>query len=445
MNSEESTNTFDRVRFFPIFMAATLSAFIDVIGVLLDETVIGNLFGDTAFGAVNLLGPYITTETFLMYLLCVGGGALIVRAHGRHDRDQMDRIFSHCLTSCIMLGLLFFAVFGIFDRPLVDLVAAGTPAYDYTYRAFFWERFTALVAPLYAFLFTYIMYMGGSIFCIVATTSLLGSNLLFSVVLGRMMGISGVTCATFIANVIGVLILLTAFIFPAYRLRFRLYFSGRTALEIFKLGLGESTIFISQIIIEASVNAVSLRLYSIRGLAVAAIIINLYELVAYVSEGISEYETVAINEYIGQGNTDALSASKLLTIRAALIEGVVFGVLFVVLAPFVPELFGIEDPETVRIAVATVRILGLSPVFICLDRILAVFYQYTGRIGRCVATFLLAWGICPAVFVCMLAPISLHFLGVGTVIGPTAALFLMAAYVKYVRKEEMLTLDGTVI
>ncbi len=442
---EDSKSTFERVRFFPIFLAATLSAFIDVIGVLLDETVIGNLFGDTAFGAVNLLGPYLTTETFLMYLLCVGGGALIVRAHGRGDREQMGRIFSHCLTSCIILGMLFSTVFTVFNRPLVDLVAGDSPAYDYTFQAFFWERFTALINPLYAFLFTYVMYMGGSIFCIVATSALLGSNLLFSVLLGRIMGISGVTCATFIANGLGVLILLTAMFIPKYRMRFRPYFSAGTALEIFKLGLGESTIFISQIIIEASINAVSLRLYSIRGLAVAAIVINLYELVAYVSEGISEYETVAINEYMGQGNTDALSVSKLVTIRAALIEGIIFGIIFVVLAPVVPVMFGLEDPETVRVAVETVRILGLSPVFICLDRILAVFYQYTGRIGRCVATFLLAWGICPSIFVCLLAPISLHFLGVGIVLGPTLALFLMAAYVKYVRKEEMLVMNGVVI
>lgn len=439
-HEKEKETSYERVSFFPIFFAATLSALIDVMGVLLDETVIGNLFDDTAFGAVNLLGPFLTTENFVTYLLCVGGGALIVRAHGEGDHDRMRKLFSHCITSCILTGALFCAVFTLFDRPMVKLVAGGSAAYELAYEAFFWDRFTALVIPLYAFLFTYILYRGGSIFCITATLSLLGSNLILSVMLGRQMGISGVTCATLIANCIGIIILLTAFWFPRYRLGFRPYFDLRTLLEIFKLGLGESSIFISQIIVEASINAVSLQLHSIRGLAVASVVLNLYEMVAYVSEGISEYETVAINEYVGQNNEAGFNDSKRVTIRSAVIEGVVFAVLFMALAPFIPDLFGIDDPETVSIAASAVRILAISPVFICLDRILAVFYQYTGRIARCVAVFILAWGICPTIFGCLLASVSLRLLVAGIVIGPVSALLMMCYYVKYIRKEKLLSL-----
>ena len=47
------------VRFFPIFLAATLAVMIDSVQLLIDETVVGNLFDDVAFGAINLLEPYL--------------------------------------------------------------------------------------------------------------------------------------------------------------------------------------------------------------------------------------------------------------------------------------------------------------------------------------------------------------------------------------------------
>ena len=47
---------------------------------------------------------------------------------------------------------------------------------------------------------------------------------------------------------------------------------------------------------DAVVNAVALKNYDIQGLVVMSVLINAFESVAYVSEGISEYETVANNE-----------------------------------------------------------------------------------------------------------------------------------------------------
>ena len=77
------------VRFFPIFTAATLSVLIDSIRLLVNETVVGNLFDDVAFGAINLVEPYMILVEFFSYLICVGGTAMLVRARGAKKPHAM--------------------------------------------------------------------------------------------------------------------------------------------------------------------------------------------------------------------------------------------------------------------------------------------------------------------------------------------------------------------
>ena len=96
MGSGKTKRNIHSIRFFPIFLGASLAVIIDSIQLLLDETVVGNLFDDVAFGAINLLEPYLLLEEFFTYLICVGGTALIVRALGANNNrisENDDRVY----------------------------------------------------------------------------------------------------------------------------------------------------------------------------------------------------------------------------------------------------------------------------------------------------------------------------------------------------------------
>ena len=51
------------VRFFPVFLGATLAVMVDNARLLIDETVIGNLFDDVAFSAINRNSRYLFLTT----------------------------------------------------------------------------------------------------------------------------------------------------------------------------------------------------------------------------------------------------------------------------------------------------------------------------------------------------------------------------------------------
>lgn len=415
----------DTVRFFPIFLAASLSAVIDSTQVFIDEAVVGNLFDDVAFGSINLLEPYLLLETIFSYLVCVGGPAMIIRARGANKPEEMRRIFNHCITCDLIIGLTFFTVLSLFQEPLVRLVAQDSAAYTYALKLIYWDRYSFLVIALYDFLFTYSVYLGGALIGSVSMLTKMGVNTVLSVVLGKSMGIAGVTCATFIANSMGLIILLAFVIYRHKGIGYRPYLNITYLKTLTLLSLPEASLFAAVFILESGANALALRAYSVQGVAVIAIVINLFEFAVYVSEGISEYETAAINQALGEGNRDKIISSMKTTFRAVFVEGVIFSLLFLFAAPLLVDLFDIDDPETVKNAASAIRIFAIAPVFLIIIRITAIFNQYTRRIGKAILIWICCVGLLPLVFVFLLSGISVVAMSIGFVIGPAAAVALL--------------------
>ena len=413
-------------KFWPIFIVATLSVVFDDIQMLADEVIVGNLFDDVAFGAINLVEPYKTLNYFASYLICLGGAGMIVRSKGAEDPAEMQRIFNHCVTCCLVTGVAFFVVYTLFDVQLVKLVAGSSPAYPYSLKVFYWDRFIDLINPLFAFFYCYVMYIGNKWVTFISMVIQLALNLALSIYLGRMMGIGGVALATVIAQGTSVLVLCIYVVAKMNGKKYRPYLKKAYLKMLVPLGFPESSLVLAvTVILEFGVNALALNFYSTQGVAVAALIINLFVIVAYISEGISEYEIVAVNMAIGKNNREELRRVVRIAFRAVLIESIFFVLLFIFIAPQIVEFFDIDDPETARLATLAVRIFVIAPIAIIAARVTAIFHQYTGRIGKSVVVFMLATGLMPLALAACLAPISLESMILGIALGPVAAMALI--------------------
>ncbi len=437
-NVQINENKDTLVRFWPIFIGSTLTALLECVGVFLDETVTGQLFDDSVFGAINVIEPYVSVINFISYLICVGGGALIVRAHGSGNKQKMTDIFSHCLTCCLGVCVLFFIIFSVFERPLISFVTDGGSMYEHALAAFFWKKFHIIPIVFYAFLFTYVLYMGGAVFCSVASVLELLSNLVLSVILGKHMGVGGITLASFLASCLSLSVLLLFFIPNDRHIPVKLRFERRLAYDILLLGFGESSIFIAEALIEGGLNYISLHRYGLAGVVVISVVINLFEIAAYVTEGISEYETVAVNEFIGSNRSDKLDRSMKITLLSAVAEGFVFCLIFYIAAPYIPVLFGIDSEEYATLSASCIRILAFCPVFIALDRIIAVFYQYTGHINRTVILFLFSWGILPVLYGWGFSFISIQGMSFALILSALTVPICMIVYYSVIKHEKPL-------
>lgn len=180
------------IRFFPVFMGATMGVLLEVIATLVDEIVVGNLFSDEIFASVNLVEPYTYFEVFIAYLVSVGGAALIVRARGAGDEKKMSELFSQTIIVCGLCGIALTSIYVLFTPQLIRFVADDPAVYKHALEYFEVMRFYPLVDMFDTFMFTYVLYRNGFAHFYIAITSRIGVNTLLSLYLGSRMGLRGI-------------------------------------------------------------------------------------------------------------------------------------------------------------------------------------------------------------------------------------------------------------
>ena len=275
------------------------------------------------------------------------------------------------------------------------------------------------------FLFTYVLYSDGALVDSITMVLIAVVDTWLSIVLGHKMGIGGVTCATFIAYCLVVLILVVFVMVKDQGISYRPYVNPGYVKLLTPLGLPESCYLLALVILEAGVNALALKYYSVQGVAVAAVVINLFEIVVYMSEGISEYETVALNRALGENNREDLKYGMRVTFRAVYIESIVFSLLFLFITPLIVGIFDIDDPETAKLTILATRILALAPFALITARVTAVFHQYTERVVRSIAIWLSCLGAAPLLLGAVLGSISLTGLVLGIALGPVVLVSIL--------------------
>ena len=407
---------------------------LEIIAILVDEIVVGNLFTDEAFASVNLIEPYTFFETFIAYLVSIAAAALIVRAHGAGDREKMSELFSQAIIVCGLCGIALTSIYVLFTPRLVRFVADDPSVYENALAYFKAMRFYPLVDVFDTFFFTYVLYRGGYAHFYAGIIARIGLNAALSWFLGSRIGLMGIGLASILSLVVALLIKCTFLFSKKHGLRFRWYFNAREALEIAKLGFPESALTAFIAIMELAVNGFTLRNY---GVAAVAVVINVFEFTLYLSEGVSEYETVAVNDSIGKNSSESMDHAIRTTLRAALIEGAALIGLILLASGVLPEAFDIDNEETARLASVMLRILSPTALLICLTRVTAIFYQYTRRIPRTLLLFGMAIALLPSLFGMLFGRIAPEGIAVGIALGPVAAFALMYAFVRFIKKEKL--------
>ena len=427
----------DDVRFLPVFIGATAGVMLEVIATLVDETVVGNLFTDDAFAAVNLIEPYTILEVFIAYLASVAGAALIVRAHGAGDYKKMSELFSQTIIVCGLCGISLTLIYVIFTPHLVRFVADDPAVYENALSYFQIMRFYPLVDMFDTFMFAYVLYRGGYLQFYIGVILRIVVNVLLSWQLGLRMGLMGIGLASIISLIVALIVKLTFLLNSKHGLKFVWYLNIREVIEIAKLGFSESAISMFIVIMELALNNFTLKNYGVSGVAAVAVVINIFEFTFYLSEGISEYEIVSVNNSIGKNSSRSMDRAIKVTKRAAFIEGMVLTGLIFIAAEVLPEAFDIDNEETARLAAFMLRILAPTTFFICFTRITAIFYQYTRRISRTLILFGMAIALMPIIFGVTLGQISSIGVAAGIALGPVAAIAIMYGFVRYKKKEKL--------
>ena len=79
----------------------------------------------------SLILPVFNITLCLAGLAGIGGGALISRLLGQNRKDEARRVSVFSLYLGILIAAVFSVVMGVFMKPILGLLGAGTNTYEY--------------------------------------------------------------------------------------------------------------------------------------------------------------------------------------------------------------------------------------------------------------------------------------------------------------------------
>ena len=173
---------------------------------------------------------------------------------------------------------------------------------------------------------------------------------------------AGISLATLITLTASTLLLCCHFFRAANSLKVRIYFSFHECITLAKFGFVDSGMYLMLAILLFMMNKFVISAFGDYYLPVLSLSISLIE-ISVVFDGIAIAMKPLASVYYGEGNPIAMRQVMRAAERIAVYEGIIFTVILIVGADYVPHIFGIDEPELMRLCAYAVRIISTTLVF----------------------------------------------------------------------------------
>lgn len=210
---------------------------------VVDGVFVGNGAGSQALGAVNIALPFVLLAQALNAMTSIGGVTITAIRFGRGDKDGAQSAFMHSLTLNLGVGILITLLGSIFTDVVCGLLGASENYLLLVREYIFWYALFAVPNALSLNLQSFCRNDGSP--GLVAVTNVVSTPLnifldwLF--VFPLQMGVMGAAIATGISQTVGLMVVLTHYIFKKGNLRIRKYkLQGKLFRKIVFRGLPEA-------------------------------------------------------------------------------------------------------------------------------------------------------------------------------------------------------------
>lgn len=362
-----------------MLISASFTSIINVLLIIADSIICGQMLSDTAVAAIDLITPLYTFCMFIAMLLSLGIPILYSRAMGRSQKDEADLVFGTGLTVTIIGGILIFFFLTIFRDAYFSQYELSNELYLLAKDYYFWIRFEILVMPLAEVMVESVFADGDESCTLLVSIVETSTNVMLSVILCRTMGIAGVALASFVAVSLRLLISLIHFLKKSNSLRLHLSFSLAVLKQDIRLALTDSGNYLSLAVFSYALNSFVLWLFGPDMLIMAAVIVIVQEF-ELLFDGVGEAVTPILSVYFSEKCYTGVRKIWRLAVRTAIIEGLVVTVLLVSLSGLIPGLLGITDPTIYQVATYGIMLMAIGMAFVSYLYLLTSYHRVLDKI-----------------------------------------------------------------
>lgn len=354
---------------------------------VVDGIFVGNGAGSQALGAVNIALPFVLIAQALNAMASIGGVTITAIRFGRGDKEGAQNAFMHSLTLNLIVGILITLSGSVFTGAVCGLLGASDSYLSLVKEYVFWYALFAIPNALSLNLQSFCRNDGSpglvAITNVVSTALNIFLDLLF--VFPMQMGVMGAAIATGISQTVGLLIVLTHYVFKKGNLRISRYKpQGKLFRKIIFRGLPEAIAQFSTPVTTLCMNYTLMSTYGDIGINAFAIISYLSSFTMSVFFGASEGMQPLFGQAYGAKEDDNLKhyyrAGQLISI----IGSAIYVAVYVIFPHFLCKLFG-ADSETLDFTAIHMWEYCWGFIVGSINTMLSAYFYSTKRSGQAIA------------------------------------------------------------
>ena len=349
-------------RFFVLFGTATIEMVVSFLVTITDTVIVGHYVGAAGVSGVNIIAPLFAVISFIAEVNGTGTAFAYGRLIGEFRKDEADRVLGQgILTAAAVTAISLIAFFFLFS-PYLDSMQLSAEVRTEAENYWKYEQYVLVLYP-FCFLLTDLVYMeGDELLSNLSNIALIGGNVVFSIILCRRYGTAGASLGSLLGTSLCVLILCVHFLKKSNTLRPVLSFRYQVLREVITLSVTDSLPYLCWGLLDVCLIRLIVSRFSDAGLPILAMVINMLEL-TLIFDGIGEAMEPVAEIYMGEKNYSGESGLAGIGFRIAIAEGFLALELMFILAPIIPPMYGITDPELLSAAQSAVRTVSLALPF----------------------------------------------------------------------------------
>ena len=375
-------------KFKSMLISGTFTKAVMYLMLLSDSIIAGYFIGEAGVAGINAITPVTAIVTFFGDLVSTGVGIVFAREVGAMRKHRADEIYGQGLIISIGIGLIS-ALF-LFSFKNIYFAASGVTG-DILEQALLYYRFVPINALLTIVIF-YLEQMvfsdGDELINNICYGFQIGGNIIFSVILTKYLGMTGIILGSVIGNSLGILTCLLHYFRKENTLHFVWHLSIKDFLLTSRYSIVDSSVYICWGIMDYVMIRFVSHHYGVSGLITLAVVVSLIEF-GVVLDGVGMAMQPLIGTYFGEKNHNLIKRVMKAGAKAAIVEGVVATAFIFIFAKQFCGLFGITGGEALTPSITALRIVSLGFVFCSLVSLTTSYYMLIDHIGMatCIACF----------------------------------------------------------
>lgn len=355
------TSGFLKKKYNRLYISMLMSWTVCLVGSLSDSILGGIFISEDAVSATGLVQPIFALVIFVANLLAIGCSSKFSNYAGAFDKENASKVAGIgvvlALAAGIGIGILAFLCEDLFFLLYPVGPAVETMAREY-YRCMV---VLMMIYPIYYVMYYLVMIDGDDTRMVCADITSAIGNAAFSLILVQKWGVKGLACGTIFSTILASGFIAWHFFSKVNSVCFKFKLEPKLLKEIAVSGstMSLTTLYIA--IIDIFMNKFIIDHFGDAYLAAYAVV-NLILNMGQISICAADAASAFVGVSYGEKNPKALRAVLVMCTKRTLMTTAGMTVLFLVIAPYVPAIYGITTPEIVEASVYITRVLALSYV-----------------------------------------------------------------------------------